>query len=126
MASRRFLAENKIKIEGANIREVASFSEVDFGAEINRILTNTFEAPTAIQRVAWPVVLSGRDTIGLAETGSGKTLAFGLPAIMHLQKQRRVELGEGPVVLVLAPTRELVRQTYRELEKFEQAAEIQV
>jgi superfamily II DNA/RNA helicase len=43
-----------------------------------------FTKPTAIQSQGWPVALSGRDMIGIAETGSGKTLSFLLPAIVHV------------------------------------------
>ena len=46
-----------------------------------------FEAPTPIQSQAWPVALSGRDVIGVAQTGSGKTLAFVIPAIVHVMAQ---------------------------------------
>jgi len=51
--------------------------------------------------------MSGHDLIGIAQTGSGKTLAFLLPAIVHINAQSTVKRGEGPIVLVLAPTREL-------------------
>lgn len=43
-----------------------------------------FEKPSPIQSLAFPVVLSGHDLIGIAETGSGKTLSFLLPAIVHI------------------------------------------
>ena len=43
-----------------------------------------FEKPTPIQSQSWPIVLSGRDMVGIAATGSGKTLAFILPAIVHV------------------------------------------
>lgn len=59
-----------------------------------------------------PLLLSGRDVIGIAETGSGKTLAYLLPAIKHIQDQRRVEEGEGPISIIMTPTRELARQVY--------------
>jgi len=48
-----------------------------------------------IQSVAWPIVLRGRDCVGLAKTGSGKTLAYTLPAILHLRAQKKVEDSEG-------------------------------
>jgi ATP-dependent RNA helicase DDX46/PRP5 len=52
-----------------------------------------------------PLLISGRDVIGVAETGSGKTIAYLLPAIKHIQDQRRVEEGEGPISIVMTPTR---------------------
>jgi ATP-dependent RNA helicase DDX5/DBP2 len=56
--------------------------------------------------------------IGIAETGSGKTLGFILPAVVHIQKQERLFPGEGPICLILAPTRELVEQIKEESVKF--------
>lgn len=61
---------------------------------------------------------SGRDMIGIAFTGSGKTLAFTLPAIMQaLESEAKLPFvrGEGPVGLIICPSRELARQTYEGL-----------
>lgn len=66
-----------------------------------------FEAPFHIQAQALPVILSGRDCIGIAETGSGKTLAYLLPMLRHIQDQRPLKNEEGPIALILVPTREL-------------------
>jgi len=60
-----------------------------------------------IPLLAFPIILSGHDLIGVAQTGSGKTLAYMLPALVHINAQDPVKSGEGPIVLVLAPTREL-------------------
>mmetsp|Transcript_15741 Transcript_15741/g.19792 ORF Transcript_15741/g.19792 Transcript_15741/m.19792 type:complete len:82 (+) Transcript_15741:480-725(+) len=62
--------------------------------------------------------MSGRDITGIAATGSGKTLAFILPAIVHVNDQPCLEPGDGPVVLVLTPTRELAVQIEVECTKF--------
>jgi ATP-dependent RNA helicase DDX5/DBP2 len=83
-----------------------------------------FEKPTPIQSQAWPIVLSGRDMVGIAATGSGKTLAFILPAIVHVNAQDLLEQGDGPIVLVLAPTRELACQIEQETIKFAAACKI--
>lgn len=48
--------------------------------------------------------------VGIAQTGSGKTLAYILPAIVHINNQPRLQRGDGPIALVLAPTRELAQQ----------------
>ncbi|KAK0089454.1 hypothetical protein PV326_004479 [Microctonus aethiopoides] len=69
-----------------------------------------FNEPTAIQAQGWPIALSGRDMVGIAQTGSGKTLAYILPAIVHINNQPRLNRGDGPIALVLAPTRELAQQ----------------
>jgi ATP-dependent RNA helicase DDX5/DBP2 len=77
-----------------------------------------FSNPSPIQAQGWPVALSGRDMIGIAETGSGKTLAFLLPGIVHINAQPYLQRGDGPIVLVLAPTRELAVQIDKECQKF--------
>jgi len=53
------------------------------------------------------VILSGADLIGVAKTGSGKTLAYGLPTLLRAKQecQPSKQLKEGPVYLVLSPTR---------------------
>ncbi|KAL2332287.1 hypothetical protein Fmac_019868 [Flemingia macrophylla] len=77
-----------------------------------------FVEPTPIQSQGWPMALKGRDLIGIAETGSGKTLAYLLPALVHVNTQPILEPGDGPIVLVLAPTRELAVQIQQEATKF--------
>jgi len=64
------------------------------------------------------MALSGRDMIGIAKTGSGKTLGFLLPAIVHINAQPLLKPGDGPIALVLSPTRELANQTLQETDKF--------
>lgn len=71
--------------------------------------------PSPIQMQGLPTAFTGRDMIGIAFTGSGKTLTFSLPAIMaSLEMEARLPFvrGEGPVALVVCPSRELARQTY--------------
>jgi ATP-dependent RNA helicase DeaD len=64
-----------------------------------------FTEPTPIQAQAIPVLLDGRDIVGVAQTGSGKTLAFGIPLVEHCDPQRA-----EPQAVVLVPTRELAQQ----------------
>ena len=80
-----------------------------------------YESPTAIQAQALPALLSGRDLIGQAATGSGKTLAYLLPLVRHCIEQRDIEVGEGPIGLILVPTRELATQVQQETRKFARA-----
>jgi superfamily II DNA/RNA helicase len=61
--------------------------------------------------------MSGRDVIAHAETGSGKTLAYLLPLLQLLTVQPRSRAGEGPLALIIVPTRELVEQIYSELQR---------
>lgn len=77
---------------------------------LNEIRRQGFGEPTAIQAQGWPIALSGRDLVGIAQTGSGKTLAYILPAIVHINNQPRLNRNDGPIALVLAPTRELAQQ----------------
>lgn len=77
--------------------------------------------PTPIQVQGLPVVLSGRDMIGIAFTGSGKTLVFVLPLIMvALQEETLMPIvpGEGPFGMIICPSRELAKQTYDVIEQF--------
>ncbi|CAJ0831173.1 13498_t:CDS:2 [Entrophospora sp. SA101] len=69
-------------------------------------------------KTALPVALSGRDIIGIAKTGSGKTAAFIWPMLIHIMDQEELKKGEGPIGLILAPTRELTSQIYIEAKKF--------
>ncbi|KAG6816943.1 hypothetical protein H0H87_001458 [Tephrocybe sp. NHM501043] len=76
---------------------------------------NRIIAPTPIQLQGIPTAFSGRDIIGIAFTGSGKTLAFCLPLIMlALEEESKMPFirGEGPVGIILCPSRELANQTY--------------
>ncbi|KAL5118254.1 pre-mRNA processing RNA-helicase [Pleosporales sp. CAS-2024a] len=85
-----------------------------------------YEKPTAIQAQAIPIAESGRDLIGVAKTGSGKTLAFGIPMIRHVLDQRPLKPSDGPIGLILAPTRELSLQIVNELKPFLNASGITI
>lgn len=91
---------------------------------MNEVKAQGFTAPTAIQAQGWPMALSGRDVVGIAETGSGKTLTYCLPAIVHINAQPLLSLGDGPIVLILAPTRELAVQIQAEVTKFGKTSRI--
>jgi ATP-dependent RNA helicase DDX46/PRP5 len=70
--------------------------------------------------------MSGRDIIGVAKTGSGKTIAFLLPLFRHIKDQRPLENGEGPMALIMTPTRELATQIWRESKPFLTALNMRV
>ena len=84
------------------------FSTLGLGSKIAQSLKEKgYVEPTPIQAKAIPIILSGRDVIGVAQTGTGKTAAYVLPLLERLsvaQPERRLR------VLVIAPTRELVVQ----------------
>ncbi len=77
-----------------------------------------YAGPTPIQAQAIPAIMSGRDVIGVAKTGSGKTIAFLLPMFRHIKDQRPLEQMEGPVAVIMTPTRELAVQIHRECKPF--------
>ncbi|WIA13020.1 hypothetical protein OEZ85_006630 [Tetradesmus obliquus] len=85
---------------------------------ISDIKHHKYETPTPIQAQGVPVALSGRDILGCAETGSGKTASFAIPMIQHCLQQPRLRPGDGPMALVLAPTRELAQQIDKEVRAF--------
>merc|ERR1719228_2486995 len=100
-------------------RPVENFYEANFPNYILKELANAgFVSPTPIQCQGWPMAMSGQDVIGIAKTGSGKTLAFLLPSIVHINAQPLLKPGDGPIVLVIAPTRELAVQIKGEADKF--------
>lgn len=106
-------------MEGSSIKPVMEFRHAGMPADI-MACTSTFKQPSAIQAQSWPVILSGRDLVGIASTGSGKTLAFGLPGMAHIRAQRQAGgkgTGVRPVMLCLAPTRELACQIQEVLEE---------
>jgi ATP-dependent RNA helicase RhlE len=87
------------------------FSDLGLAAPILRALQGAgYDVPTAIQAQAIPVVLAGRDVLGIAQTGTGKTAAFALPILQRLAADRRPPERKGCNVLVLSPTRELATQ----------------
>jgi ATP-dependent RNA helicase DDX5/DBP2 len=85
---------------------------------------SVFKVPSAIQAQSWPIVLQGRDFVGVAKTGSGKTLSFIIPAIVHVMAQDVLHKGDGPIVLVMAPTRELAVQIEQEAQKFAKVCQL--
>ena len=103
--------------QGDNIPPpISSFADMKFPKPILDLLERGgITKPTPIQLQGLPVLLQGRDMVGIATTGSGKTMVFSLPLVMMaLQEEASLPLegGEGPIGLVLCPSRELARQTH--------------
>src|SRR5438132_7259958 len=111
-------------IEAERIGETASatFDSLDLSAAALQAVRDAgYRHPTPIQAQAIPLVLKGRDVMGLAQTGTGKTAAFTLPIVNHL-------LG-GPRrtrALVLTPTRELCVQVEESVHKYARHSELNV
>ncbi|KAM0749987.1 DEAD-domain-containing protein [Meredithblackwellia eburnea MCA 4105] len=116
----RARAEMAMTIRGNNVpKPVMSFDETSFPDYImHEIKRSGFSTPSPIQRQAWPMALSGRNLVGVSATGSGKTIAFALPAMVHINAQPQLAPHDGPIVLILAPTRELAVQIQAECTKF--------
>jgi ATP-dependent RNA helicase DDX5/DBP2 len=116
----KFREDNQMILHGHDIpKPVRTFQEACFPDYLlHEIAKAGFTSPTPIQAQGWPIALSGRDIIGIAQTGSGKTLTFVLPAIIHINAQAALEEGDGPISLMLSPTRELALQTLVECQKF--------
>ncbi|EED20566.1 RNA helicase (Dbp), putative [Talaromyces stipitatus ATCC 10500] len=121
-----FRKEHQMAVTGRNVpRPVETFDEAGFpNYVLSEVKAQGFAKPTAIQSQGWPMALSGRDVVGIAETGSGKTLTYCLPAIVHINAQPLLSPGDGPIVLILAPTRELAVQIQTEISKFGRSSRI--
>jgi ATP-dependent RNA helicase RhlE len=75
--------------------------------------------PTPIQQKAIPIILKGKDLLGIAQTGTGKTAAFCLPILQNLVNKTEFRLmPKNPRVLILTPTRELAIQVHQSLQTY--------
>ncbi|THV08087.1 P-loop containing nucleoside triphosphate hydrolase protein [Dendrothele bispora CBS 962.96] len=117
---RKLREKHHIIAEGEDIPPpIEHFSDMKIPQSIlDHLRSKRITSPTPIQLQGIPVAFSGRDLIGIAFTGSGKTLAFCLPLIM-LAHEEEAKLpfvrGEGPVGVILCPSRELASQTYENI-----------
>ncbi|XP_070305889.1 probable ATP-dependent RNA helicase DDX17 [Salvelinus sp. IW2-2015] len=121
-----FRRKKEITIRGSGCpKPVSSFSQAHFPQYVMDVLIQqNFKEPTAIQAQGFPLALSGRDMVGIAQTGSGKTLSYLLPAIVHINHQPYLERGDGPICLVLAPTRELAQQVQQVVHEYGKSSRI--
>ncbi len=116
------MATETIEAEQVTESEAASFENLGLSAEVLKAVRDAgYTTPTPIQAQAIPLVLKGRDVMGLAQTGTGKTAAFTLPIVDRL-------IG-GPNrtrALVLTPTRELCVQVEESVHKYARHSELSV
>uniref|UniRef100_A0A090X7C7 Probable ATP-dependent RNA helicase DDX52 n=3 Tax=Ixodes ricinus TaxID=34613 RepID=A0A090X7C7_IXORI len=124
----RACKRQRIRAKGTDVPELlSSFEELAARYKLSQTLLRNiaslgYKEPTAVQRQAIPAMLERRELLCCAPTGSGKTAAFLVPIIGQLQRQQSGGTkgdgqgagGGGFRALVLSPTRELARQTYRE------------
>ncbi|WP_403025508.1 DEAD/DEAH box helicase [Salinibacterium sp. GXW1014] len=91
-----------------------TFSDLGLSDNVLRAVKDVgYETPSAIQAATIPVLLTGRDVVGLAQTGTGKTAAFALPILSRLDPAQKT-----PQALVLSPTRELALQVCEAFEQY--------
>ncbi|CAE5966674.1 unnamed protein product [Arabidopsis arenosa] len=115
--------ELELKVHGKDVpRPIKYWHQTGLTSKILDTMKKlNYEKPMPIQAQALPIIMSGRDCIGVAKTGSGKTLGFVLPMLRHIKDQPPAEAGDGPIGLVMAPTRELVQQIHSDIRKFSKA-----
>lgn len=104
-----------------------AFETLGIGKKLaGKLADQGLSEPTPIQSEAIPIILSGRDVMGLAQTGTGKTLAFGLPIIDALLSKGSAPQSKTVRALVLAPTRELAKQIQVNLKLFQGGGHLKI
>ncbi|KAL7839845.1 hypothetical protein SRHO_G00265030 [Serrasalmus rhombeus] len=97
-----------------------SFEELDLHPHLVATLNKLFlvTSMTSVQKETIPVLMSGKDAVVRSQTGSGKTLAYGIPLVQSLQAvQPKVKRSDGPLAIVIVPTRELAQQSFQIFQK---------
>lgn len=106
---------------------MTNFTDFNLAAPILKALqVKNYVTPTPIQSQAIPVVMTGRDLLGIAQTGTGKTAAFALPILDHLLKNPKRAQPKGCRVLVLSPTRELASQIAESFRDYSRGTKLSV
>lgn len=101
-----------------------SFSSLQLSGSILKALADLgYTEPTAIQKQAIPVILSGKNLIAAAQTGTGKTASFVLPILQMLDTDRTLR-GKRIRALILVPTRELAVQVEKSVATYSQYLEL--
>ncbi len=105
------------------MQKATTFTDLKLSKPLLKALADIgFETPTPIQEKALPVILSGKDAVGIAQTGTGKTFAYLLP----LLNQHQYSEQRQPRILIVVPTRELVAQVVEEIEKLSKYMSLRV
>jgi ATP-dependent RNA helicase RhlE len=105
--------------QGTIVLNTTTFESLGLSEPLLRALAaENYTQPTPIQTRAIPVLLAGRDLLGIAQTGTGKTAAFGLPLLQRLAENRTAPKPKGARALILAPTRELAIQIDQSLQVY--------
>lgn len=100
-----------------------TFAELNLNTSLTKALTDLgLTTPTIIQSRVFSVIMSGKDVLGIAQTGTGKTFAYLLPSL----RQWNFTKEKIPQILIIVPTRELVVQVVKEVEKLTTYMSVQV
>lgn len=109
----QFINKNPVEVKEDAFKAKHTFNDFGLHADIASLVEKQgITIPSPIQDQIIPLIMKGKDVIGLAETGTGKTAAFLLPLIQKTIKDK------SQVTLVMTPTRELALQIEMELRKF--------
>ncbi|HEY4218065.1 MAG TPA: DEAD/DEAH box helicase [Gemmatimonadaceae bacterium] len=123
MATETIETEPRISTAAAaDEQDLGNFADMGLHESVLQAVRDAgYEHPTPIQAQAIPLVMKGRDVMGLAQTGTGKTAAFTLPIV-----DRLIDGPRRTRVLVLTPTRELCVQVEESVQKYARHAELSV
>ncbi len=103
----------KVETQKTKKQEIKKFTELNIKPEIVSALNRQgIITPTSIQERAIPIILEGKDLIGISKTGSGKTAAFGIPILENLAQKQGIQS------LIITPTRELAVQIAKVMKEF--------
>lgn len=114
-----YFINNNPTAKKAKAGSFASFGLTKF--ILANIAKKGYKQPTPIQRKTIPLIMEGRDVVGMARTGSGKTAAFVLPLIERLKLRQ----PGGVRAVILSPSRELALQTYKQVKEFSHGTNLQ-
>ncbi|KAJ2810225.1 ATP-dependent RNA helicase dbp10, partial [Coemansia sp. 'formosensis'] len=105
------MIQRSVQAQNRKSKKSGGFQSMGLHPPLFRAVMNKgFKVPTPIQRKAIPVIMQGRDVVGMARTGSGKTAAFLIPMVNKL-KAHSAKVGSRAIVL--SPSRELALQTHQ-------------
>lgn len=123
--TRVYLLKHNIVIENSDVSPVQNWCYLNLPLPLTKGLeAQGFFNPTPIQSAAVPIIMSGRDLLGIAPTGSGKTVAYVLPLCRHVLANQDKRDIRKPVAVVLSPTRELCIQIYERIQCFTQELDL--
>ncbi|XP_075730809.1 uncharacterized protein LOC119181621 [Rhipicephalus microplus] len=120
--------DNDVSVAGRNVsKPILSFDETDFPDFVTKVLQpqSSGSSPTSVETRCWPAALSGRDRLAVVPNNSeDKILAYVVPALIHAWSQPVMWSGDGPIVLVIASTRELAQKAKQMFSRYDKESGI--